>query len=138
MIAIWLLFLNKKQKTVPPGMLENPQEHVAIIRDGNGRWASKKGLPRIAGHKEGMTVVQRIVRAAVKYNVKVLTLYAFSTEYWKRPKTEVDFLMTLPKDFSHIYLPEMIENNVKIDTIEAFYVLTQHTKNQINHEQYLT
>ena len=101
-MAIWLPFLNKKQKTVPPGMLENPPEHVAIIMDGNGRWASKKGLPRIAGHKEGMTVVQRIVRAAVKYNVKVLTLYAFSTENWKRPKPEVDFLMKLPKDFSHI------------------------------------
>ena len=132
-MAIWLPFLNKKQKTVPPGMLENPPEHVAIIMDGNGRWASKKGLPRIAGHKEGMTVVQRIVRAAVKYNVKVLTLYAFSTENWKRPKPEVDFLMKLPKDFSHIYLPEMIENNVKIDTIGEFDALPQHTKNAINH-----
>lgn len=132
-MAIWLPFLNKKQKTVPPGMLENPPEHVAIIMDGNGRWASKKGLPRIAGHKEGMSVVQRIVRAAVKYNVKVLTLYAFSTENWKRPKPEVDFLMKLPKDFSHIYLPEMIENNVKIDTIGEFDALPQHTKNAINH-----
>src|SRR5699024_12844300 len=97
MMAIWLPFLNKKQKTVAPGMLENPPEHVAIIMDGNGRWASKKGLPRIAGHKEGMTVVPRIVRGAVKYSVKVLTLYAFSTGYGKRRKAEVEFVMKLPK-----------------------------------------
>lgn len=132
-MAIWLPFLNKKQKTAPPGILENPPEHVAIIMDGNGRWASKKGLPRIAGHKEGMSVVQRIVRAAVDYDVKVLTLYAFSTENWKRPKPEVDFLMKLPKDFSHIYLPDMIENNVRIETIGEFDALPPHTKNAINH-----
>src|SRR5699024_9165859 len=126
MMAIWLPFLNKKQKTVPPGMLENPPEHVAIIMDGNGRWASKKGLPRIAGHKEGMTVVEMIVRAVVKENVKGLTLYAVSTETVKRPKPEGDFLMKLPKGFAHIYLPELIENNVKIHTIGEFDALPQH------------
>src|SRR5690625_2695856 len=80
-----------------------------------------------------MTVVQKIVLAAVTYDIKVLTLYAFSTENWKRPKPEVDFLMRLPKEFSHVYLPEMIENNVKIDTIGDFASLPAHTKDAINH-----
>ncbi|MBO1003774.1 isoprenyl transferase [Pseudogracilibacillus auburnensis] len=129
----WFSFFNSKQKVVEKTRLENVPNHIAIIMDGNGRWASKKGLPRIAGHKEGMTVVQKIVRAAVKHEVKILTLYAFSTENWKRPKPEVDFLMKLPKEFSHIYLPEMIENNVKIDTIGEFDKLPNHTKDAINH-----
>src|SRR5699024_11097483 len=117
MMSIWLPFFKKKQNKTTSITIKNPPAHIAIIMDGNGRWAGKKGLPRIAGHKEGMTVVQKIVRAAVDYNVKVLTLYAFSTENWKRPKPEVDFLMKLPKEFSHVYLPEMIEKNVKIETI---------------------
>lgn len=135
-MSIWLPFRKKKQQqkefTTP---LENAPEHIAIIMDGNGRWANKKGLPRIAGHKEGMTVVQKIVRAAVKYDVKILTLYAFSTENWKRPKPEVEFLMKLPKEFSHVYLPEMIENNVRIDTIGDFDALPEHTKKAINHSK---
>ena len=130
-MAIWLPFFKKKQKETeisPNRPLERPPDHEAIIMDGNGRWASKKGLPRIAGHKEGMTVVQKIVRTAVRYNIKILTLYAFSTENWKRPKPEVDFLMKLPKEFSHVYLPEMIENNVRIETIGEFDLLPEHTK----------
>ena len=132
-MSIRLPFFRKKRKKLKRIEFENTPEHIAIIMDGNGRWAKNKGLPRIAGHKEGMTVVRNIVRAAVKYNVKTLTLYAFSTENWKRPKPEVDFIMRLPKEFSHIYLPEMIENNVKIDTIGDFDSLPTHTKKAINH-----
>lgn len=132
-MSIRLPFFQKKRKKLEKIHLENTPEHIAIIMDGNGRWANKKGLPRIAGHKEGMTVVQKIVRTAVTYDIKILTLYAFSTENWKRPKPEVDFLMRLPKEFSHIYLPEMIENNVKIDTIGDFDSLPPHTKDAINH-----
>lgn len=132
-MSIRLPFFRKKRKKLERIKFENSPEHIAIIMDGNGRWAKKKGLPRIAGHKEGMTVVQKIVRSAVKYDVKTLTLYAFSTENWKRPKPEVDFLMRLPKEFSHIYLPEMIENNVRIDTIGDFDSLPPHTKKAINH-----
>lgn len=132
-MSIWLPFFNNKQKEIESLQLDNPPEHIAIIMDGNGRWASKKGLPRIAGHKEGMKVVRNIVRAAVKYNIKMLTLYAFSTENWKRPKPEVDFLLKLPMKFSHVYLPEMIENNVRIDTIGEFSTLPQHTKKAIIH-----
>src|SRR5699024_8652070 len=132
-MSIRLPFFRKKRKKIKRIKFENTPEHIAIIMDGNGRWAKNKGLPRIAGHKEGMTVVRNIVRAAVKYNIKTLTLYAFSTENWKRPKPEVDFIMRLPKEFSHIYLPEMIENNVKIDTIGDFESLPMHTKEAINH-----
>lgn len=132
-MSIWLPFKKKKQKEIPNEMIENIPSHIAIIMDGNGRWAGKKGLPRIAGHKEGMTVVRNTVRMAVKYNVDVLTLYAFSTENWKRPKPEVDFIMKLPKEFSHVYLPEMKRNNVQIDTIGDFASLPTHTKQAIQH-----
>ncbi|MFZ3576638.1 isoprenyl transferase [Virgibacillus sp. DJP39] len=109
----------------------NIPRHVAIIMDGNGRWAKKRGLPRIAGHKEGMNVVKEIVKAATYYKVEILTLYAFSTENWKRPKSEVEFLMKLPKEFLHTYLPELIEKNVRIDTIGEFDGLPIHTKEAI-------
>ncbi|WP_085523948.1 isoprenyl transferase [Tuberibacillus sp. Marseille-P3662] len=91
--------------------------HIAIIMDGNGRWAKKRGLPRIAGHKEGMDVVKKMVRESDRLGVQVLTLYAFSTENWKRPKTEVDFLMKLPEQFLTSYLEELIENNVRVEVM---------------------
>lgn len=108
-------------------VLEKVPEHVAIIMDGNGRWANRRGLPRIAGHKEGMEVVQRIVRVADKLKIKILTMYAFSTENWKRPKAEVDYLMRLPKMFLDKYLPELIEKNVKVNVIGELSVLPPHT-----------
>ncbi|WP_010530657.1 isoprenyl transferase [Lentibacillus jeotgali] len=126
-------FKNKKTKVKEETELDNIPEHVAIIMDGNGRWAKKRGLPRIAGHKEGMEVVKRIVKTAVNCHVEVLTLYAFSTENWRRPKSEVDYLLGLPKEFLHIYLPELIENNVKIDTIGDFDVLPDHTKKAVRY-----
>ncbi|WP_099158129.1 isoprenyl transferase [Virgibacillus ndiopensis] len=113
--------------------VQNVPKHVAIIMDGNGRWAKKRGLPRIAGHKEGMNVVKETVRTATKYNVEILTLYAFSTENWKRPKSEVEFLMKLPKEFLHTFLPELIEKNVRIETIGDFDALPEHTKEAIQY-----
>ncbi|MFC7061178.1 isoprenyl transferase [Halobacillus seohaensis] len=107
-------------------------KHVAIIMDGNGRWAKNKGMPRIAGHKEGMSVVKRIVRHASDLGLHVLTLYAFSTENWKRPKNEVDFLMKLPVDFLGTYLPELIERNVQVQTIGDVSLLPPHTRKAIN------
>ena len=105
--------------------------HVAIIMDGNGRWAKKRNLPRIAGHHEGMKTVRKITRVANDLGIKVLTLYAFSTENWKRPKLEIDFLMKLPGEFLSTYLPELIEQNVKVEMIGNFDVLPEHTKNAI-------
>lgn len=88
--------------------------HVAIIMDGNGRWAKSRGLPRAAGHHAGMKAVKRITQAADRLGVEFLTMYAFSTENWKRPKAEVEFLMKLPQEFLSIELEELIENNVQV------------------------
>lgn len=91
--------------------------HVAIIMDGNGRWAKKRMMPRVYGHKEGMNTVKKIAIHASKLQIKVLTLYAFSTENWKRPNEEVNFLMGLPIDFFDVFMPEIMENNIKVTTI---------------------
>lgn len=92
-------------------------KHIAIIMDGNGRWAQKKLLPRVAGHKQGMEVVKEITKTASDLGVKVLTLYAFSTENWKRPADEVSFLMDLPVKFFDKFVPELIEKNVKVNVM---------------------
>lgn len=93
---------------------DNIPGHVAIIMDGNGRWAKSRGLPRIAGHRSGMKTVKKITMAANDIGVKILTLYAFSTENWKRPRDEVDYLMKLPQEFLSIELEELIEKNVQV------------------------
>lgn len=86
--------------------------HVAIIMDGNGRWARRRGLPRFAGHKEGIDNIQRIVKAAKEYGVKVLTLFAFSTENWSRPKKEVDMLMNSLDDFLSKNVDDFNKENI--------------------------
>jgi len=105
--------------------------HVAIIMDGNGRWAKKRALPRVAGHHEGMKVVKKITRLANELGIKTLTVYAFSTENWKRPKMEVDFLMKLPEEFLGTYLPELIEENVRVDMMGYMDKLPEHTKKAV-------
>lgn len=92
----------------------NVPRHVAVIMDGNGRWAKQRGLPRVAGHHTGMRNVKKITMAADRIGVEVLTLYAFSTENWKRPKEEVEFLMNLPQEFFPLEIDELIEKNVRI------------------------
>ena len=91
--------------------------HVAIIMDGNGRWAKKRSLNRIRGHREGTKSVQDIVRACREIGIEVLTLYAFSTENWKRPQKEVSALMSLLKEFLISELPEMMENGIRLNAI---------------------
>ncbi|MCJ8006296.1 isoprenyl transferase [Lederbergia wuyishanensis] len=105
--------------------------HIAIIMDGNGRWAKKRALPRIAGHHEGMRVVRKITMLANKLNIDTLTLYAFSTENWKRPKQEVDYLMGLPEEFLGKFLPELIEENVKVCMIGNNNRIPEHTKRAV-------
>lgn len=105
----------------------NIPRHIAIIMDGNGRWAKKRGLPRVAGHREGVKVVKKIVRKANDLGVNYLTLYAFSTENWKRPKEEVDFLMKLPEQFLLSHLPELIEQNVQVRIMGEREQLPSHT-----------
>ncbi|GEO65860.1 isoprenyl transferase [Levilactobacillus spicheri] len=111
-------FLSKDQTTgeVAERQLDeaNIPAHVAIIMDGNGRWAQQRHLPRIAGHKQGMNTVKTVAKAASHLGVKVLTLYAFSTENWKRPTTEVNYLMKLPVDFFGTFVPDLIKNNIRV------------------------
>ncbi|KAF1296763.1 isoprenyl transferase [Enterococcus sp. JM4C] len=106
-------------------------KHIAVIMDGNGRWAQNRRLPRIAGHKEGMETVKRITKHASKLGVKVLTLYAFSTENWKRPTDEVNFLMQLPVDFFDVFVPELIEENVKVQVMGYKKLLPEHTQKAV-------
>ncbi|HPP30833.1 MAG TPA: isoprenyl transferase [Soehngenia sp.] len=91
--------------------------HVGIIMDGNGRWATEKGLPRHLGHQEGMKRVVDVVEAANDIGVKFLTLYAFSTENWKRSKIEIDTLMNLLIIFIRKELRRLVKNNIKINTL---------------------
>lgn len=92
----------------------NKLEHLAIIMDGNGRWAARRGLPRSMGHRKGAEVVKEITRAAGELGIKYLTLYAFSTENWKRSEDEVKTLMGLLRDYLQSDLKEVQENNVCI------------------------
>ncbi|MDO4855305.1 MAG: isoprenyl transferase [Limosilactobacillus gorillae] len=88
--------------------------HVAIIMDGNGRWAQSRHLPRVAGHQQGMQTVKKVTIAASDLGIKVLTLYAFSTENWKRPTAEVKFLMQLPIRFFNTFVPDLVAHNVRV------------------------
>lgn len=101
--------------------------HVAIIMDGNGRWAKERGLPRVAGHHSGMKSVKKVTIAADSLGVEVLTMYAFSTENWKRPQDEVDFLMRLPQEFLAIELDELVEKNVRVRVTGIKEGLPPHT-----------
>ena len=106
--------------------------HVAIIMDGNGRWAKKRNMPRIKGHYEGMQTVKKITKYASKLGVEYLTLYAFSTENWARPKEEVNYLMDLPEKMFSSFMPELMENNVKVEVIGVVEKLPENTRKAVN------
>lgn len=113
--------------------IHNLPEHIAIIMDGNGRWAKKRKMPRIKGHYEGMQTIKKVTREASYLGVKYLTLYAFSTENWSRPESEVNYIMNLPVNFLKTFLPELIEKNVKIETIGFLDAVPQSTIEAINY-----
>ncbi len=92
-------------------------QHIAIIMDGNGRWAEKHGLPRIEGHKAGAETIRNILDIILKYEIKYITLYAFSTENWKRSKEEVFGLMKLLKEFLDSDLKTLMEKGIRLRTI---------------------
>lgn len=115
-------------------------EHIAIIMDGNGRWAKRQGLPRSMGHKKGAEIVKEIAKAANEKGVKFLTLYAFSTENWGRPKDEVDTLMSLLRQYLKTDLSELKKNNIRIrfigernmldaDIVQNMHRLERETQN---------
>jgi undecaprenyl diphosphate synthase len=101
-------------KTVPATLPKRLPQHVAIIMDGNGRWAKKRGLPRLAGHKAGTENLRRIITASVEFGVEYLTIYAFSTENWGRPRDEVDGLMRIVEDVIEKELNELDEQGVQL------------------------
>ncbi|MDD4516921.1 MAG: isoprenyl transferase [Limnochordia bacterium] len=96
---------------------DNIPHHVAVIMDGNGRWAISRGFARTEGHRMGVKSLRQLVEAAGEIGIKYLSVYAFSTENWARPQEEVDFLMELLKEAMDEYLPELIENNVRVKVI---------------------
>src|SRR2546429_3315057 len=91
--------------------------HIAIIMDGNGRWARKRGLPRVAGHRAGINAVREVVEGSAELGIPVLTLYAFSVENWKRPRSEVSTLMQLLKEYLNKELANIHRNNIRFRTI---------------------
>ncbi|MCD2158563.1 isoprenyl transferase [Fructobacillus sp. M1-13] len=99
--------------------------------DGNGRWAKKRHLPRVSGHKEGMETVKRVTKLANNTGINVLTVYAFSTENWSRPKDEVSFLMKLPVTFFDTFVPELVQQNVRVETIGNIDQLPEITKKAV-------
>ena len=113
--------------------IHNLPEHIAIIMDGNGRWAKKRKMPRIKGHYEGMQTIKKVTREPSHLGIKYLTLYAFSTENWSRPESEVNYIMNLPVNFLKTFLPELIEKNVKIETIGFLDAIPQSTIEAINY-----
>ena len=107
---------------------ERLPRHIAIIMDGNGRWAKKQGLARMFGHKQGVETVHNITVAATKLGIEYLTLYTFSTENWNRPKEEVDALMTLLVDTIVKETPTLMNNNVRLQTIGDIERLPESTE----------
>lgn len=124
--------MSNEQKTTQKLKKDPIPKHVAIIMDGNGRWAQERGLERSAGHEEGVEAIRRVTKSANKLGVKVLTLYAFSTENWKRPLKEIQYLMGMPSRFFKRFVPELIEENIKVTVTGFEQKVPNLTKRAIN------
>ena len=122
---------NRLEEKIEEKELKKIPTHVAIIMDGNGRWAKKRNMPRVKGHYEGMQTVKKITKYASKLGIKYLTLYAFSTENWARPKEEVSYLMDLPEKMFTSFMPELMENNVKVEVIGVVEKLPENTRKAV-------
>jgi undecaprenyl diphosphate synthase len=106
-------------------------KHVAIIMDGNGRWAKQRGLPRIEGHRQGAESARTIIRTAGELGIKYLTLYAFSVENWNRPKDEVDALMKYLIHYLKSETPELNKNNVRLEVIGQIWRLPENVQEHL-------
>lgn len=112
--------------------------HIAVIMDGNGRWARRRGLPRVAGHRAGIQSVREVLEAAGEIGIRVLTLYAFSQENWKRPAGEVRTLMELLREYLARELDAIHRNNVRFQTIGETSVLSPIIREELEHAKELT
>jgi undecaprenyl diphosphate synthase len=137
---VWKRWFSRKKNT-SDGNLYNSLDktripsHIAVIMDGNGRWAQKRGLPRAFGHRAGAESLCDIVRAASDIGVKVFTAYAFSTENWKRPEEEVSLLMKLLSDYLDNEIEELDENNVKMRFIGGISELAPSLRRKMENAQ---
>jgi undecaprenyl diphosphate synthase len=118
-----------------PGRLP---EHVAIIMDGNGRWAQRRHLPRIAGHRAGVKAAREAIETCARLKVSALTLYAFSLENWRRPKAETDFLMRLLREYLKRELPAIHRNNIRLLVIGRSSQLPDAVRRDVEHAMSLT
>ena len=139
----WKKFFNfKKEKTeaeLLKAVTARPiPEHIAIIMDGNGRWATARNLPRTAGHRQGVEVLREIIETAVKLKIAHLTLYAFSTENWKRPESEVRALMSLMVEFLQKEIKTLHENNIRINMLGEIQGLPYDAAQEIKKSMELT
>jgi len=112
--------------------------HVGIIMDGNGRWARRRGLPRVAGHRQGTENLRRVLRAAVEFGVEILTLYAFSTENWGRPEEEVEGLLAILRQVIDEEVPELHQEGVRLRHLGRLDRIPAQLKEQIDNAIHLT
>lgn len=125
------MFFKKKRKVIAEVDTERLPEHIGIIMDGNGRWAKKRSLPRSAGHKAGADVLKKIIKEANRLGVKYVTVYAFSTENWKRPEKEVTYLMSLLLDYLKNAEKTLSGENIVVRTIGSKSGLSNEICEQI-------
>ena len=116
----------------------NPVKHVAIIMDGNGRWGLKNKKSRNLGHREGLNTVEKVIKSTIKNKVKHLTLYAFSTENWKRPKNEINFLFKLLDSFIDTKIDEFNKNDIKLKIIGNIDIFNNKLKKKLKKSEQLT
>jgi undecaprenyl diphosphate synthase len=112
--------------------------HLAVIMDGNGRWAGKRHLPRVAGHRAGIDSVREIVEVCARLHLQVLTLYAFSVENWKRPRSEVRTLMRLLKEYVRRELDNIHSNNIRFQAIGRIHELDASVRKELDHAMHET
>nr|WP_297198118.1 isoprenyl transferase [Thermanaeromonas sp.] len=137
------VFFPRLQKCGVPVKPELPPRellprHLAIIMDGNGRWAVKRGLPRVVGHRAGVETLREIVKACLEWGIEILTVYAFSTENWKRPREEVDTLMELLVEYLQKEADELHRQGVKIGAIGRLYELPEKAQRELMRAKELT
>ena len=129
---------NRSAAIGPDHLTEGAPAHVAIIMDGNGRWAARRGLPRIEGHRRGVEAVRRAVRSAADLGIRYLTIYSFSTENWRRPAAEVADLMALLKRFIRNDLADLHSNNIRVRIIGDRENLTPDIRSLLHEAEDLT
>ncbi len=118
--------------------LEHLPQHIAVIMDGNGRWAGSRHLPRVAGHRAGVQAAREIIETCARLHLPCLTLYAFSLENWRRPQTEVDFLMRLLREYLKRELPSIHKNNIRLVVIGRSSQLPEAVRTDIEEGMKLT